>query len=89
MNKLFILFCVILFVNCETRQANDLIRITQIINDEFGFTSQYYFAVGNDGSGSVEETTKYYFVDKSGLYKIGDTIFISSLRKNIKAEKPE
>lgn len=53
--------------------------IKNVCVDEFNITSEYWFEAGNTAGMSV--TKDYYFVDKAGLYKKGDTIFISSLRK--------
>jgi len=57
---------------------NDVFIIYDIYNDEFKINAKYEMLVGNFWS-----THRIYFIDKCGLYKIGDTIFISSLRKDI------
>jgi hypothetical protein len=65
----------LLLIGCfGGRQFKDEIVITSVDPDEFKLTSKYWFFVGDNW-------IKYYFIDKYGLYEVGDTIFVSSLRK--------
>jgi hypothetical protein len=51
-----------------------MIIVKNVFVDEYNITASYYF----DINGVYGD---FYVVDKAGIYRKGDTLFISSLKK--------
>lgn len=75
MIKIFLFLLFVLFVNCNNcHLSNDMIIVKNVFVDEYNITASYYF----DINGVYGD---FYVVDKAGIYRKGDTLFISSLKK--------
>lgn len=82
MKNIFILFIFLFLISCSIHVDNDCLTIYKVDNDRYGYTAKYYVRMIIDGTNTTKEMC--YFIDKKGLYQVGDIIFKSSLSKEDK-----